>query len=749
MFVRSRTIQSATLALTLVAVGVVMATIQQSTPPGRLRVAILGFANETGDPEAAHWRCGIERLLSCELGEIKAVKLGGGVEYARRQLGIDKGALVTSEQARKMGELIEAQRVVWGSYERRNKQWQVCAYVLNVASGKTSGEIVTTSSDWFVLRDELTGQVLEILGIRPSEIERQKMGQRWTSSPDALEWYSRACAYQDDDRPLSEQQDSAYKAITADLQFARAHVALAATFAMKGEFPRAEQAARQALEIRPDSADAHRIVGILLLHTEKFAEAEHELREALRLDPEETRVLIRLAELYFLQRKWDEAIDFAEKARIIEPTDAPAHALLGFLYTFKSDRDKAMMELKEAQRLDPEGLEVAQRVAQAYERMREIPLAIEHYERLVTQIKELGGDPGAIRVFEKITKKLKASLTPTFIEADMPKIYTEKALQESLHKRLTEDELEMIVNPIASSEEMKRWAEQLTKGAVSDLDKAKELFDALAGRLQSGGGRGTRTATEVFAAWNQRNVSFNCQEFAKLFVAFARDVNIKAFYVHLERDYKNKVVSHDCAIVFTDDKALLVDPAYRWFGVPHKDFVVLDDLQAIAHHFFQHGDSDRVVSRCRLAAKLHPNFAWGQIRLASALCKEHKWSEAHETLDRALQLEPDRWDAFLWQGIISADHDDDLEAADGYVKNALELNPESSSAHFVLASILVRKGMLKEARDELRACLRYDPLPDKAEQVPRIIAQINEEIGIEHNETETNESGNKRVEEDN
>jgi hypothetical protein len=121
-----------------------------------------------------------------------------------------------------------------------------------------------------------------------------------------------------------------------------------------------------------------------------------------------------------------------------------------------------MVELKEAQRIDPEGLEVLQRVGQAYEKMHEIPLAVEYYERFVTQIKELDGDPRTIRVLDNIIEKLKASLTPTFIEASMPKVYTEQSLQDTLRERLTEDELAMVVNPIASSEDMKRWAEQLT-----------------------------------------------------------------------------------------------------------------------------------------------------------------------------------------------------------------------------------------------------------------------------------------------
>jgi tetratricopeptide (TPR) repeat protein/TolB-like protein len=730
MLVKSRITQLRIVFTIFILTGAGIGSIQASTPPGRLRVTILGFANQTGDSEQSHWRYGIERLLSGELRKITAIKLGGGVDYTHRQLGINKNTAIKPEQARKMGELIEAQRVLWGSYERQNEQWQVRAHVLNVASGRASDELVATSADWFELRDELTRQIVTELSIVPSEAEQKKMGRRWTNSAEALDWYSRVCALNEENAPLSEQEDDARKAITADPQFAEAHVALAAILAMKGEFTQAEKAVCQALSLRPDFANAHRASGVLLLHMDKYTEAEQELREAHRLDPDDSRSLIRLAELSAVQRKLDDAIAFAEKARFLEPTEASIHAFLGFMYTFKGSRDKAMIELKEAERLDPEGLDVLQRVGQAYERMREIPLAVEHYEKLMTRIKEMGGDPRVIRDFEQQTSRLKASLTPTFIEAFMPKIYTEQSLQVTLRQKLTEDEMVMIVNPIAGSEEMKRWAEQLTKGATSDLDKAKALFEALAGRIQAGGGRGKRTAREVFAAWDKSDVSFSCQEFAKLFIALARYVNIKAFYVHLEKDYKNKVIYHDCAIVFSEDGALLVDPAYRWFGVPHKDFVVLDDVQAIAHHFFQHGDDDRLASRCRMAAKLHPNFAWGQVCLVSALCKEGMRDEARSALDTALRLEPNRWDAHLCQATIAI-YDGDLEAALGYVRKALELNPESASTHYALANVFGIMGKHRDARDEFRACLRYEPSPKQAEHARRAIAQINEMIGME------------------
>lgn len=739
MLMRSRIILLKFSILILILAGTLTASDREAKPSVRLRVTILGFTNGTGEPEAAHWSYGIKRLLSSELEKIKKIKIGGGIDYAHRQLGINKNAALEPEQARKMGELIEAQRVLWGGYHRQNEQWQVHVRVMNVAGGKVSGEFSATATDWFELRDELTKQILNELGIKPSEAERQKMGRRWTVSPEALELYSRAYAYQEQNRPLAEQEECVRKAIAADPQFVRAHLALTAVLSMKGDFDQAEQPVRRALSLRPDYADAHRIAGVLLLHTRRYAEAEKALSEAHRLDPDDARVLIRLAELSAVQQKFDDAITFAEKAKLLEPVDAPVHAFLGFMYTFSDNRHKAMAELKEAERLDSEGMDVFQRAGQAYERLREIPLAVDRYEKLVIYIKQMGGDPRFIRTFEEKIQRLKTGLVPTFIEASMPTVYTEQSLQDALRERLTEDELAMVVNPIAGDKEMKRWAEKLTEGTASDLDKAKAIFDTLSGRPQSAGGHGTRTAKEVFAAWDNTDTSFNCQENAKLFIALARDVGIKAFYVHVHKDYKDKLIHHDCAVVFTDGKTLLVDPAYHWFGVAHKDFTILDDLQAIAHQLFQPGGSDQTVARCQLAAKLHPDFVWGQLRLVGAFCNASKWDEARTTLDTALRLEPDYWECHLWQGIIANDYDDNSHVAIGHVQKALELNPESSPAHFVFATILLKQGKLREARDEFRTGLRYDPIPEQAEKAYRIIAQINESIGIEHNVIETKE----------
>jgi len=738
---RLRAVRWHVLAL-LALVAAVAGAAERRTPPGRLTVVVLWFADKTSDPELGHWRCAVTGVLSEQLAEAKAVRVlpAGAVNYAFRQLGVKKGSSLDARQSQKMGELVEAQRVVWGSYQRQNDQWQVRASVLNVARAEASSELIVSSADWFDVRDELAARILAQLGVKPSQSEQQKMAQQWRTSAAALESYSRAHALQDDGKPFQEQEERFREALASDPLFARAHAGLAATLGSQGKFVEAEQAVRRALELEPEWAGVHQVLGFLSLFMNRPAEAEQELRKAHSLDPDDSTPLIRLSELYAAQRKWDEAIAFLDEARALDPTDAEVRANLGLMYAKKRNRDQAMAQLKEAERLSPGGLlalNAEQAMCEAYVILGEVPLAVEHHERFVTCAKKMGANPKAVGIFGERARHLKATLTPSFVEAPMPKVYTGQTLQDALRERLTDSELNMVVDPLAGSEEMKRWAAKLTENARTDMEKAKALFDGLTRRIESGDGRGHRTAKEVFAAWSDPNAAFVCTEYANLFIALARAVELRVFYVHVEKDYRGKAVPHDCVVVFTDDKALLVDATYRWFGVPHEEYVILDDLQAAAHHLAQQKDPGRELVQRRLAVKLHPGFAWVQFALIRSLCSAEHWDEAHRVFESVLQLDPNGSDVYLWRGIF-ADHSGDLNAAADYLRKALELNPENALAHLGLGEVLGRQGKLKEAREEFRACLRYTQDAGTADSARKLIAQINERIGIEGIPAQTN-----------
>ena len=77
-----------------------------------------------------------------------------------------------------------------------------------MASGKAGGELKVASADWYEVRDKLAAQVLNELGVKPSDAERQKMRRRGTSVPLALEWYSKTCAGKEEHKPRAELEIS-------------------------------------------------------------------------------------------------------------------------------------------------------------------------------------------------------------------------------------------------------------------------------------------------------------------------------------------------------------------------------------------------------------------------------------------------------------------------------------------------------------------------------------------------------------
>ena len=713
-------------AACLVTVGTGLAAAPSAASP-RLTLAVLAFEDQTADPEAAHWRYTVGRLLADQLQEAKAIRRVPAA-FGYRQLKLKEGGPISAEQARKIGELIEARRVVWGSYRREGQQWLVTARVLNVASGEAGKELKAASADWYEVRDQLGDQILNELGVKPSAPERQRMLRRRTSVPLALEWYSKTYAGQEERKPKAEQESSIRQALAADPQFADAHVALAAVLGSQGRFESAEEVVRQAVKLRPDDASPHQVLGFALMFQTKFAEAETELRESLRLDPDNAETLARLGECSQVQGKLDDAIACWNEAKQLDPTDAGVHAHLGDAYAKKREQEKALRELKEAERLDPEGVNSEQIVWQGYAALHETPLALEHLERFVALARKQGLAPEMVGDIAECGRELKARLTPHEISLAPPRSYTAQTLEAALRARLTRDEYQQVINPLASTPAMDRWGQELTRGATNDLGKGKRIFDALARHLDTGD-LGTRTAQEVFAAWNDPAQSFCCQEYAKLYVALARAAGIRAFFVHVEKDYSGDIVYHDCAAVWVGDKALLVDPAYQWFGAPHTEYVVLDDVQAIAHHFYQPSPKGSPVARCRLAAKLHPETAWGQIRLASALIKANDLLQAAETLQIAQQLEPGRWDGYTCQGLLAIKRND-LDGAVVNLHKALAINPKHGPSRFLLGWALAKQGKLEAARDEYHMALLYDSLlsaEDKA-TVVRAIANINEKL---------------------
>jgi len=705
----------------------------------RVIVALLPFEDRTGEPNLAPWRYMVPGLLRNQLVHVKSLRLRSeeAVKYGLRQAGISPGAAIDPPQARAIGEHIEAQRVVWGSCSREDGRWRVEAHLLNVATGESLGPFVATGTDGFDLRDGLSEQILRALGTRPTEEERRKMARRWTISGEALAWYARGYMLQEQARPVAELEACFHKALADDPNCVPALSALAATLANRGQFGPAEDTARRALQIDADEASAHAVLGFILGSQRRFYEARDALRQACRLDQDDAQYLTLLAQLYAMEGKWDEVRAFLEMAVALEPTDAEAHATLAGVYAAAQDEPSALRELREAAYFMPEriaALNVHLKLAETYERLGKASEALEHYTQIVALATQLGMNPGMIRSMEGRIQRLEGRLAPSFVEASMPRRYSEQDVDLILSERLDETERHLIGNPFSCTEAMRQWAQELTQAATSDMDKARAIFAGLAARPWTRGQAKSRTAREVFAAWGNPEIRLVCMDHAVLFVSLARAVGLDAFFAQITRESAGTVVNHACAAIFDGDRAYLADSSLRWFGVPHREYAILDDLQAAAFLCFynepQEGDP---LSVRRVGLKVWPDSIQGKLSLASFLLQRDQPEEARRVL---AGLDAPAAEGFIaaiyWmvQGLL-AESEGDLERAEGHLRKAVGLCSTQAAPYFCLGRICLQRGRLAEARTAFRESLRNNPDMIPAGLARHFLAQINEKIGFE------------------
>jgi len=83
----------------------------------RMTMAIL-FEDRTGNSEEAHWRYTIPRLLGEQLSKIDSLEVRGGhaIGVAFRHFKFKPDHSIDNGQIRRIGEFVQARRVVRGSY---------------------------------------------------------------------------------------------------------------------------------------------------------------------------------------------------------------------------------------------------------------------------------------------------------------------------------------------------------------------------------------------------------------------------------------------------------------------------------------------------------------------------------------------------------------------------------------------------------------------------------------------------------
>ena len=134
--------------------------------------------------------------------------------------------------------------------------------------------------------------------------------------------------------PKAEQ--AARKALSIDGNSAEAHTSLASTLmSYYWDWEESEKHFKTALQLNPGYSTARHWYGLYLAATDDLEGALREIGVARRLDPLSPAANAALARCLYYRREYDEAIPLYERALELDPDFGPAHLGLALVYVKK------------------------------------------------------------------------------------------------------------------------------------------------------------------------------------------------------------------------------------------------------------------------------------------------------------------------------------------------------------------------------------------------------------------------------
>jgi tetratricopeptide (TPR) repeat protein len=699
---------------------------------GRVTFAVIPPSLDGTNQGCAHWQYLLPLLLKEQLRQIPTVHIppDGSLEFENDEAMVYAYLELQHRHADgltgacQLGEAVGANKLLWSSIECDSGQIAWSGVVLDVLKRNKSQLLTATPSNALEVVCQMRKLVLHELGAQvPTEIAA-RLDTPPTHSAAALELTSHALFKYSQGGQIALVQENLERAVSIDPAFGLANEALACILLLQDKVHQADAPVREAIRRAPLSARAHYLWGGILAQQRLYPLAREQFGLAHQYNPDDPFPVLRMGELLGRDDgQWVKALSLLLQAEHLDPRNALVHEELGTAYFHLGDLAKATAEFRKSARFDSgeDGL-LDLRLADGYALIGDAPRAVARYEAYLAGVEKIGLESSALAYAKNALADQRLRLSPHPVQAAIPRIFDAAQLDAALRGSLPAEQLKLVINPLAGTLDMTNWENKEILGVGADIDKAQHVFSVLkqhAGVTDTGGGR---TAQESFSALKDPEAKLSCQESAFLYVALARAVGLKAFFVVVNRDYQSNFVAHACAGVFIGKHAFLVDPSYQWFGVPHSDYRFLNDIETTGFYLAQ---LDIPHQRC--AIKLLPNSPLPRFWLASALAQDGKTDEALKILHTGVQLDSTSWWSFLARGIVDL-YCRNFDAAIPNLERCAHLNPTETSVRFYLGEAYRMTGLLAVARQEYRNYLEQQKGGDFAEAAQHALTSINERI---------------------
>jgi TolB-like protein/Flp pilus assembly protein TadD len=323
-------------------------------------LAVLPLKNLSGDPTQEYLGDGMTDALIDRLSrmhDLRVISRTSVMRFKNPQLSVPE-----------IAKMLHVDAIVEGSVMRQGNRIRVTAQLIRGATDEHfwSETYDREVRDVFAVQSELAQSIAEKVKVTATGEEHQRLIAARPVAPEVYESYLKGrFAYDKSNSRASIEESIGYfdRAIKIDPTFAPAYVGLASAFSDLGTVfigappeemrPKVISAARKALELEPDLADAHVLLANVQQEQFHWADAEAEYRRALELNPNDADAHAGLALWLLCQGRTDEAVAWAQRGRELDPLAVSGAGIAWIL--FQSHRyDEAIRELRSVLAVQPD-----------------------------------------------------------------------------------------------------------------------------------------------------------------------------------------------------------------------------------------------------------------------------------------------------------------------------------------------------------------------------------------------------------
>ncbi len=254
----------------------------------------------------------------------------------------------------------------------------------------------------FSLEDEVSERVVESLRLRLTDADVRRIAKRPTENAQAYESYIKGRYFWNKRTGDGLQKGLEYfrEAVRLDPTFAEAYEGVADSYAALGlyaviapdeAFPAAREAAKKALQMDGELADAHATLGLIAFYYDwDGPAAESEFRRAIEINPNYAMAHSWDGETLAAMARFPEAIEEAKRALTDDPLSLIANSNAGWTLCLAGQTEAAIQTLKKAIEMDPSFPRTHYRLGTVYQSQGLYDQAIAEFEKAV-QLS--GGNP--------------------------------------------------------------------------------------------------------------------------------------------------------------------------------------------------------------------------------------------------------------------------------------------------------------------------------------------------------------------